>query len=88
MQPQSDAVLAEMRDVLLETYAVNDAMNQLLLQHLNPKAWRAQLAGAGNDGRTIAAIFGHLHNSRLVWLRNSAPGSRKPTLTASTSPTR
>ena len=42
----SCAALAEMRDVLIETYAVNDAMNQLLLANLNPKAWHAELPGA------------------------------------------
>ncbi len=76
-QPSKDPLI-EMRDVLLETYAVNDAMNQLLLEHLETKAWRAQLDGAGNDGRTIAAIFAHLHNSRLVWLKNSAPHLKCP----------
>ena len=65
---------AEMRDVLVETYAVNDAMNQLLLAHLDAKAWRAKLPGeAGRGGRTIAAIFAHLHNARLVWLKHNAP---------------
>jgi uncharacterized damage-inducible protein DinB len=64
---------ASLRDVLIETYAVNDRMNQLLLGHLDPKAWRAQLPGPRHSGRTIAAIFAHLHNSRLVWLRKSAP---------------
>jgi uncharacterized damage-inducible protein DinB len=29
-------------------------------------------------GRTIAAIFAHLHNNRLVWLKNSAPHLRRP----------
>src|SRR5579864_1655528 len=69
----------EMRDVLLETYAVNDAMNQLLLRHLDPRAWRAQLPGAKpQGGRTIGAIFAHLHNSRLVWLKQSAPYLKCP----------
>ena len=64
----------ELRDALLETYAVNDAMNQLLLAHLKPEAWRAQLPGAKpHAGRTIAAIFAHLHNSRLVWLKHNTP---------------
>jgi len=46
-------------------------MNQLLLAHLDPRAWRAQLPGTNpRAGRTIAAIFAHLHNSRLVWLKN------------------
>jgi uncharacterized damage-inducible protein DinB len=77
MKPRSDKALVEIRDVLLETYAVNDAMNQLLLAHLKPQAWRAP-GVKRNDGRTIAAIFGHLHNSRLVWLKNSAPHLKCP----------
>ena len=78
VRPQSEDALIQIRDGLLETYAVNDAMNQLLLEHLDPRAWRAQLPGGGNDGRTIAAIFAHLHNSRLVWLKNSAPHLKCP----------
>ncbi|HYA16703.1 MAG TPA: DinB family protein [Bryobacteraceae bacterium] len=72
---------ADLRDVLLETWAVNDAMNQLLLAHLNPKAWRAKPPSAGpREGRTIAAIFSHLHNTRVSWLRNSAPHLEAPAL--------
>jgi uncharacterized damage-inducible protein DinB len=79
MQQRSNEALVQMRDVLLETYAVNDAMNQLLLAHLDPRAWRAQPPGAkGSAGRTIAAIYAHLHNSRLTWLRNSAPHLKCP----------
>jgi uncharacterized damage-inducible protein DinB len=70
--------LLEMRDVLIETYAVNDAMNQLLLANLDPRAWRAALPGGKRGGRTIAAIFAHLHNSRLVWLKHSAPHLKCP----------
>ena len=79
--------LVEIRDVLLETYAVNDAMNQFLLAHLDPRAWRAQPPEASpaaaskskrRGGRTIAAIFAHLHNTRLGWLRNSAPHLKRP----------
>jgi uncharacterized damage-inducible protein DinB len=73
---QTDA-LVQLRDVLIETWAVNDAMNQLLLAQLNPHAWRAQLPAAKGH-RTIAAIFAHLHNSRLNWLRRNAPHLRCP----------
>ena len=59
-----------------EAYAMNDAMDQLLLEHLAPEAWRAQLSG--NKGRTIAAIFSHVHNVRLKWLRLSAPQLKRP----------
>lgn len=69
------------REVLLETWAVNDAMNQLLLEHLDPRAWRATLPGVKpNTGRTIAQIFVHLHNSRLNWLRKNAPHLKCPAM--------
>jgi uncharacterized damage-inducible protein DinB len=70
--------VAEIRDSLLETYACNDAMNQLILAELDPRAWRAQLPGEERGGRTIAAIFAHLHNCRLNWLRISAPHLKCP----------
>jgi uncharacterized damage-inducible protein DinB len=69
---------AEIRDVLLELYAANDAMNQLLLTHLDPEAWRAEPPGKKRNGRSIAAIFAHLHNCRLVWLKRSAPHLKCP----------
>src|SRR6266571_531796 len=73
MALQSHAALAEIRDTLLETYASNDAMNQFILSHLDRRAWRGRPPGQAGNGRTIAAIFAHLHNNRLVWLKNSAP---------------
>jgi uncharacterized damage-inducible protein DinB len=72
------AALAEIRDSLLETYACNDAMNQLILTEVDPRAWRAEPPGKKGSGRTIAAIFAHLHNCRLNWLKNSAPHLRRP----------
>ena len=63
---------------LVQTYAINDAMNQLILAHLNPKAWRADPPGKKGSGRTIGAMFAHLHNCRLVWLKNSAPHLKCP----------
>src|SRR5271170_7147746 len=74
----ADEQLITIRDVLVETYATNDAMNQLLLAHLDPRAWRAKAPGKKGNGRTIAAIFAHLHNCRLAWLRNSAPHLKCP----------
>ena len=69
---------AALANVLIETYSVNDAMNQWLLAHLAPRAWRADLPGTGLGGRTIAAIFAHLHNARRVWLKGSAPHLKCP----------
>ena len=61
---------------LVESYAVNDRMNQIIVERLNPQAWRAK--PAGGTGRTIAAIFAHMHNIRRKWLRLSAPSIKLP----------
>lgn len=65
-----------LRQGLEEALAVNDHINQLLLDDLDPRAWRAQLSGS--KGRTIAAIFAHVHNVRCKWLRLSAPHLKAP----------
>jgi uncharacterized damage-inducible protein DinB len=62
--------------VLVESYAVNERMNQIVLEHLDPAAWRAKLPRS--RGRTIAAIFAHIHNVRRKWLRLSAPHLKLP----------
>jgi uncharacterized damage-inducible protein DinB len=62
----------------VQTYAINDAMNQLVLSRLDPRAWRAEPFGKKDSGRTIAAVFAHLHNNRLSWIRNSAPQLKCP----------
>jgi uncharacterized damage-inducible protein DinB len=62
--------------VLVESYAVNERMNQIILEHLDPAAWRAKLPGS--KGRTIAAIVAHVHNIRRKWLRLSAPHLKLP----------
>jgi len=41
-------------------------MNQILIEHLDPTAWRAKPPG---KVRTIAAIFTHMHNVRSKWVR-------------------
>lgn len=72
-----ESSLTDLRDVLVETWAVNDSMNQILLGHLDPRAWRARPADGGRS-RTIAAIVVHLHNVRVSWLRNNAPHLKRP----------
>ena len=59
-----------------ETWAVNERINQILLEHLDIRVWRAQLSG--KKGRTIAAIFAHVHNIRCKWIRLSAPHLKVP----------
>ena len=53
-----------------QIFAANDRMNQLLIEHLDPAAWRAKPPG---QVRTIAAIFTHMHNVRTKWIRLTAP---------------
>ncbi|MGA8036993.1 MAG: DinB family protein [Candidatus Acidiferrales bacterium] len=67
--------------VLVETFAANGAMNDLLLANLDAKAWRVShpLHKRG-EGRTIAAIFVHMHNNRLSWIRRSAPHLKCPAM--------
>ena len=62
---QADISL-DLHQVLVESYTVNERMNQIVLQHLDPAAWRAKLPGS--KGRTIAAIVTHVHNIRRKWL--------------------
>jgi uncharacterized damage-inducible protein DinB len=56
-------------------FAANDRINQLLIEHLDPAAWRAKPPG---QVRTIAAIFTHMHNVRSKWVRLSAPHLKVP----------
>jgi len=67
---------SDIHQVMAEAYAVNDQMNQLVLEHLDARAWRAK--PPGKKGRTIAAIFSHVHNIRRKWLRLSAPHLKLP----------
>ena len=72
---QADVGL-DLCQVLVESYTVNERMNQIVLQHLDPAAWRAKPPGI--KGRTIAAIVTHVHNIRRKWLRLSAPHLKLP----------
>ncbi len=65
------AATSDLSRQMAQAYAINDRMNQLLLDYLDVRAWRAKTPG--HRGRTIAAIFSHVHNIRCKWLRLSAP---------------
>jgi uncharacterized damage-inducible protein DinB len=74
LHSQAD-VGVDLCQVMVESYAVNERMNQIILEHLDPAAWRANY---GSKGRTIAAIVAHVHNIRRKWLRLSAPHLKLP----------
>src|SRR4029077_5413412 len=59
----------------VQIFAANDRMNQILIEHLEPAAWRAKPPG---KARTIAAIFTHMHNVRSKWVRLTAPHLKVP----------
>lgn len=65
----------EFGDARVPIFLVNERMNQMLLEHLNPSAWRAKPPG---KVRTIAAIFTHVHNVRTKWIRLTAPHLKVP----------
>lgn len=78
-KPVSPADGRDLARALVEAWIVNERMNQLLLEHLDPRAWNEPppLSKKGT-GRTIAAIVAHLHNVRHMWLVVSAKGSPAP----------
>src|SRR5437870_11249147 len=59
----------------VQIFAANERMNQMLIEHLDPTAWRAKPPG---KVRTIAAIFTHMHNVRCKWVRLTAPHLKVP----------
>ncbi len=59
----------------VQTFAANERMNQFMIEQLDPKAWKAKPPA---KGRTIAAIFTHMHNVRCKWIRLTAPHLKVP----------
>jgi uncharacterized damage-inducible protein DinB len=59
----------------VQIFAANERMNQMLIEHLDPRAWRARPSG---KVRPIAAIFTHMHNVRAKWVRLTAPHLKVP----------
>lgn len=52
---------------LLNSFNTNNRINQYLIDNLPPEAWTAK--PADGKGRNIAAIFAHMHNVRVMWLK-------------------
>jgi len=59
----------------VQVFAANERMNQMLIEHLDPAAWRAKPPA---NVRSIAAIFTHVHNVRTKWVRLTAPHLKVP----------
>ena len=74
-QIQTQLVHRQLGRAAVQIFAANDRMNQFLIGHLDPAAWKAKPPG---KGRTIAAIFTHMHNVRTKWVRLTAPHLKVP----------
>lgn len=55
---------------ILETWQINNRVNLYLLEAIAPENLRASLA---SKGRNAGEQFAHIHNVRLMWLKQAAP---------------
>src|SRR5713226_8542771 len=70
MTTRQHKVHTQLGRAAVRIFAANDRINQILIEHLDPTAWRAKPPG---KARTIAAMFTHMHNVRTKWVRLTAP---------------
>ena len=75
MTPRQHRVHTQLGQAAVRIFGANDRINQILIEHLDPRAWRAKPPG---NVRTIAAIFTHMHNVRTKWVRLTAPHLKVP----------
>src|SRR5215471_13712503 len=59
-----------MEEQLVETWKIHDRINRYLLDAVPDEALGSSLAP---KHRTVAALFAHLHNVRLMWIKVAAP---------------
>ncbi len=72
---RQNKVQTQLGRAAVRIFAANERMNQILIERLDPAAWRAKPPG---KTRTIAAIFTHMHNVRAKWVRLTAPHLKIP----------
>jgi len=61
---------------LVEAYLTNERINQVLIDFLDPKIWRAQ--PPCSKRRNIATTFAHMHNVRCMRLAMSLQDEKPP----------
>jgi uncharacterized damage-inducible protein DinB len=72
-------VQSQLGQAAVQIFIVNDRMNQILIENLDPSAWIAKPPSKPpGKVRTIAAIFTHVHNIRCKWVRLTAPHLQVP----------
>ncbi len=66
----------DLGQALVEAFLTNERINQVLLDLLDPRIWRAQ--PPCSKRRNIATSFAHIHNVRCMRLKMSARGAIPP----------
>jgi uncharacterized damage-inducible protein DinB len=66
----------DFKQSLLNTFAINERANQLLLDNIASQAWGAP--PPSGRGRSIADIAAHIHNVRLMWLAAADKSAKIP----------
>ena len=61
---------------LMAAFATNDRINQYMVRGVPDAVWGAKQADG--KGRSIAKIFAHMHNVRLMWLGSIEKGAALP----------
>ena len=74
-ETETRLVHAQLGRAAVRIFAANERMNQMIIEGLDPAAWNAKPPG---KGRSIAAIFTHVHNVRTKWVRLTAPHLKVP----------
>jgi uncharacterized damage-inducible protein DinB len=74
--PGKETPAMDLKKSLLETFAINDQANQLLLKHVTEEAWEEP--PPSGKGRSIGAIAAHMHNVRLMWLSAADKKGKHP----------
>jgi uncharacterized damage-inducible protein DinB len=59
-----------MIEELLDTWSIHDRINQYLLSAISPDGL---LSVSASKGRSVGEQFAHMHNVRLIWLKQAAP---------------
>lgn len=54
-------------DAVLRSFEIHNRIHLYLIGAIDEKAWTA--VPMGGKGRTIAALFAHIHSVRLMWLK-------------------
>ena len=70
------AASIDFKKSLLETFAINEKANQLLLSNIADAAWQAP--PPSGKGRSVGAIAAHIHAVRLMWLSAADKNAKLP----------